>query len=162
MHFQYEIGPDEYVASQILYVKLNGDRKRLQWALFSIFGGFFLLLVAWMQVKSTWIELLPVVVAGWWIYAGFLNLFPARYYRRAYETADLAGKRFMADMNEQEFQVAGDLCSWRVKWAAVRLKGENEKVVVICSAGTVFMFGKKYLTSDQQQELRRLSGLLSF
>ena len=49
-----------------------------------------------------------------------------------------------------------------VQWQGIGLKGENEKVFMICSTGgTIFMFGKKYLTDEQQQELRRLSGLAS-
>ena len=30
----------------------------------------------------------------------------------------------------------------------------------VAAAGTVFMFGKKYLTDPQLQELRRLAGLV--
>jgi hypothetical protein len=71
----------------------------------------------------------------------------------------LAGKKFQAEVNEEGFEVVGDLRSWRVQWAGVSLKGENEHAFVLYSVGTVFMFGKKYLAAEQQQELRRLAAL---
>ena len=160
MNFDYEISSEEYVASSLLYLKLKRDQNRLQWALFSIFGGVLFIFVALSRVKLGWAEDLLAILGLWWLYSGFLNLFPARYYRKAYQTADLAGKKFSADLNSEGFEVVGELCSWRVQWPGVRLKGENDKVIILCSAGTVFMFGKKYLTDQQQQELRRLAGLV--
>lgn len=73
----------------------------------------------------------------------------------------MAGKRFKADVNEDGFEVTGDLCSWHVRWLRVRPKGENERVFIftLYPEGTIFMFGKRYLNDEQQQELRRLSGL---
>jgi hypothetical protein len=73
--------------------------------------------------------------------------------------SELAGKTFRADLNEDGFDVAGDTCSWRVKWQGVRWNGENERVFMLYSQGTVFIFGKQYLTTEQQTELRSLSGL---
>ena len=160
MHFEYEIGQEEYVASSLLYLKLTRSRSYLQWALFSIFGGLLFVMVAWSKAPFGWVELLLMLVGLWWLYAGFLNLFPARHYRQAYRKADLAGKKFTADVNAQGFEVIGELCSWKVQWPGVRFKGENDKVIILCSAGTVFMFGKKYLSGPQQQELRNLAGLI--
>jgi len=94
-----------------------------------------------------------------WIYSAVASLFPARYFRRAYLESDLAGKSFNADVGEDGFEVTGDQCSWRVRWPGVRVKGENEQVFMLYSHGTMFIFGKKYLNSEQQEHLRRLSGL---
>ena len=66
---------------------------------------------------------------------------------------------FKADVDENGFEVKGDLCEWRVKWLGVKLKGEDERVFIFTSGGTIFTFGKKYLNSEQQQELRKLSGI---
>lgn len=159
MQFEYEIGPEEFVASSLLYLKLSRNRSYLQWGLFSIFGGLLFIIVAWSKAPFGWVDLLLMLVGLWWLYAGFSNFFPARHYRRAYRKADLAGKKFSAEINSAGFEVVGELCSWKVEWPGVRCKGENDKVFVLCSAGTVFMFGKKYLSDPQQQELRRLSGL---
>jgi hypothetical protein len=93
------------------------------------------------------------------IYYGVGNFFPARHFRRAFHGAGLAGKKFKADVNEDGFEVTGDVCSWRIRWPGVQLKGEDERVIMLSSGGTIFMFGKKYLNNEQIQELRRLSGL---
>ncbi|HTT21877.1 MAG TPA: hypothetical protein VMG82_23310 [Candidatus Sulfotelmatobacter sp.] len=161
MHFEYEIGPDEYVASQVLYFKLSSGRKRLRGVAISILLSSLFILVAVSRGDFRWDDFFLILVAAWWFYAAFQNLFPESYYRRAYRSADLAGKKFKAEMSDEGFQVAGEDCAWRVRWPGVRWKGENGTVFLICTSGTIFMFGKKYLSDQQQQELRRLSGLVS-
>lgn len=165
MHFEYEIGPEEYVSSQLLYVKLSRDRKRLQWGAICIFGGLGFVLAALIvgsREDFRWLELLLILVGSWWLYAAFLNFFPARQIRKIYRSTDLSGRKFKADVSQDRFEVVGENCTWQVQWSGVRLKGENEKVFVFCSTGgTIFMFGKKYLTDEQQQELRRLAGFVS-
>ena len=97
-------------------------------------GGFwwvrFSLLLAGVL---NWAPILLVALGAGWIYAGVATLFPARYFRRAYQGADLAGKKFKDDVNEGG--VIGDLCTWRVQWLGVRLKNENERVFMLCSHG---------------------------
>jgi hypothetical protein len=51
------------------------------------------------------------------------------------------------------------MCSWRVLWAEARLKGEDKCVFMFSGKGTIFIFGKKYLTDEQQKEIRRLAAL---
>jgi len=70
----------------------------------------------------------------------------------------VVGKRFKAAVDEDGFEVTGDQCSWRVRWPGVRVKGENEQVFMLHSHGT-FIFEKKYLNTQQQEHLRRVSGL---
>ena len=161
MHFEYEIGPDEYVAAQHLYLKLGRDRSRPQWTAFCMLGGLLLILIVLTRGTFGWGEVILLLMGTWLLYIGCLNLFPARYYRRANRSANLVGKKFVVDVTAEGFEVAGEYCSWRVRWPGVQIKGENEKVFMICSAGTIFMFGKKYLTDQQKQELRQLSGLES-
>jgi len=62
-------------------------------------------------------------------------------------------------VSDDGFDVAGDTCTWRVRWQGVRLKAENKRVFMFCSYGTIFIFGKQYLANEQQEELRRLGGL---
>lgn len=160
MQFEYEISGDDYVASQTLYLKLSsGGKDRVRRASPWILAGVFFLVVVWNERVLGWPSILLAAVGVWWIYAGTVNLFPGRYLRRIYPGLGLAGKKFKAEVNEEGFEVVGDLCSWRVRWAGVLLKGESEHMFVLYSAGTVFMFGKKYLTDEQQQELRRLAAL---
>ena len=55
-----------------------------------------------------------------------------------------AGKKFAADVSEDGFEACvGDLCSWRVRWPAVREKGENDRVFMLYSGSTVFSVWKK-------------------
>jgi hypothetical protein len=159
MHFEYEITADEFVACQLLYYKLSGGRKRVERAAGWIVAGLALIFIAWHERFLDSAQIILTAIGAWWIYSGVASFFPARYFRRAYPSSGCAGKRFTADANEDGFEVMGDLYSWRVRWPGVRLKGENERVFMLYSQGTIFMFGKTYLNNEQQQELRRLSGL---
>lgn len=162
MHFDYEISADEYIASQILYHKLSGDRKRIRAAISWTLGGILFIVIAWSERPVGWTTVLLTILGAWWAYCGIVSLSPTLLrgrFRRAYRAADLAGKKYTGDANEDGFEVTGDLYGWRSKWPGVRLKGEDAEVFILYSQGTIFIFGKKYLTKVQQQELRRLSGL---
>jgi hypothetical protein len=159
MEFEYEIDVDAYSEAQSLYYRLSFGRKRRQHAIVTILGGVAFIVVAWNQRPIDWAQCLLAVSALWWIYAGVVNLFPVRYFGRYYETSGLAGKRFKANVRDDGFDVTGDGCSWRVAWQGVRLKSEGKRVFMLCSYGTVFIFGKQYLTDEQQTKLRDLSGL---
>ena len=85
--------------------------------------------------------------------------FSGEVFPRAYPKSDVVGKGFKAEVDEDGFEVTGDQCSWRVRWPGVRVKGENEQVFMLHSHGTLFIFGKKYLNTEQQEHLRGVSGL---
>src|SRR5579863_977601 len=159
MYLEYEVTADEYVASQLLYCRLSRDRKRFQWVAYCILTGVLFLGVGWSGRLPDWVALLLLIVGAWWIYVGVMNLYPARYLRQTYRSQELAGKKFKADLNENGFEVTGELGSWRGQWPSVKVEGENERVFILYSQGSVFVFGKQYLSDEQQQELRRLSGL---
>jgi hypothetical protein len=160
MNFEYKITTDEYATAQALYHRLSGGRRRVQSATCWILAGSFFVVVGWNQRPIDWAQFLLAALGAWWIYAGIMSLLlPTRHFRRYYAASELAGKTFKADVNEDGFDVAGDICSWRTGWQGVRWKGENKRVFMFYSHGTVFAFGKQYLTSEQQGELRSLSGL---
>jgi hypothetical protein len=122
-------------------------------------SGYHLVAFAWSEWSLNWTPALLALIGAWWIYSAVVSLFPTRYFRRAYPKSELAGKRFKADVGEDGFEVTGDQCSWRIRWSGVREKGENEQLFMLYSHGTLFVFGKEYLNSEQQEHLRRLSGL---
>lgn len=124
-------------------------------------AGLIFLGTAWDERFNDLSPFLLAFVGAWLIYYGTVTLFPARYFRRVYQKSEVVGKRFNAEIKEEGFEVTGDLYSWGVQWPGVRVKGENELVFMLSSNNTIFMFGKKYLSRDQEQELRRLSGLVS-
>jgi ABC-type nickel/cobalt efflux system permease component RcnA len=159
MHFEYEITADQFVASQLLNYKLSGGRKHRERAAQWILAGVILVAIAWSEWSLNWTPILLALIGAWWIYSAVKSLFLARYFRREYPKSDVAGKRFEADVGEDGFEVTGDQCSWRVRWPGVRVKGENEQVFMLHSHGTLFIFGKRYLNAEQQEHLRRLSGL---
>jgi hypothetical protein len=160
MQFDYEIAADEFVACQLIYYKLTrGSRRFIN--LFSIPAGFCLFFIAWVERFSETGPVLYAVIGAWWIYSGVAYFYPSRHFLGAYRKSGLAGKKFKADVNEEGFEVTSEFYSWRVQWPGVRLKGEGEQAFMFCSLGTIFMFGKKYLNNEQQEELRRLSGLSS-
>ena len=159
MNFEYEIGADEFVASQLLYHKLSGGRKRIERGVFWILAGLLCIAVAWTEWSHNWGPILAALSGALCIYSGFVTFFPATYFRRAYPRSLVVDKRFKADVTEDGFEVTGESCSWHIRWPGVQFKGENEQVFMLYSHGTIFMFGKKYLSSEQQQQLRKLSGL---
>jgi hypothetical protein len=161
MHFEYEITADEFVGSQILYYKLSRGRKGVVDAAGWIVAGLAVIFIAWNERFLDSAQIILGAIGGWWIYSGVASFFPARFFRRAYSKSGFAGKRFTTEANEDGFEVTGALHSWRVRWPGVRFKAEDEKVFMLYSQGTIFMFGKKFLSSEQQEELRRLSGLMS-
>lgn len=159
IHFEYEIEANVYAAAQSLYHRLNGGRKRVQNAICWILWGSFFVVLAWNEMPFGWTALLLAGVGARWI-SGILHLFlPARYFRRFHAASQLAGKKFSAEVNENGLDVVGDTCSWRVKWEGIQLRGENKLVFMLYSQGTIFMFGKRYLTIEQQSDLRRICGL---
>ena len=159
MQFEYEISADEYSASQALYHKLSAGRWFTGRAVVWVISGAVLLLVAWNEKALGLAPVLLALVGAQWIYCGILALFPGRHFRRQYSSAGLAGNKFRADVKDDGFDVVGELWSWRVRWSGVRLKGEDKRVFMLSSQGTIFMFGKKYLTEEQQNELRRLASI---
>lgn len=169
LQFQYEIPAEEFVASQHLYHKLCGSVPAYQRGAFWIVLGAALVLVVVNVNPSSLptrdISAVPLIIVFAlgvsWIYGGIRILLPSRYFRRGYGPSKLAGKSYRAEVNEDGFRVAGDFCEWNVEWPGVQLKGEDERVFILYAANTIFIFGKKFLSREQQEELRRLSGLKS-
>ena len=159
MRFEYEITADEYAAGQLLYQELSRGRRRFVDAACWILAGLALIAIAWDGRVVDWAPIVLVGMGTICIYSGAVNLFPMRYFRRKYPDAELTGKRFEADVSEDGFEESGDYRSSRVQWRGVRLKGENDRVFMLYSGGSIFIFGKKYLNEEQQQELRKLAGL---
>jgi hypothetical protein len=86
-------------------------------------------------------------------------LFPAAYFRRSFRSFAFAGKVFAALVDLNGFQIEGECFKWSVEWPGVASKGEDKQVFIFVSGGIIFIFGKKFLTNEQQDELRKLSGL---
>ena len=158
MQFEYKIGIDEYVAAQVLYRKLHSRRKRLDAAIAWVLCGVVMIILPYNERPLTWSSSLLALMGVWWIYAGIMSLFPILYFKRSYRRSDLAGRTFKTNVRQDDFEVSGDTCSWRVKWAGVTVKGENQAVFLLYGP-TMFIFGKKYLSEQQQGELRAFAGL---
>jgi hypothetical protein len=159
MQFEYEITADDFVAGQMLYHRLGSGKKYIVNAFsWTIFGAFFVL-VAVSDRLADRSPILLGVTGIWLIYAGLRGLFPRRYLRRGYAAQSLAGEKYRADVNEEGFEVVGALRSWRVRWNGVARKGEDASVFIIFASNTIFIFGKKYLTLEQQDQLRVLAAL---
>lgn len=158
MRFEYEISAEEYVSGRALLYQLQSGRKRFKNAIGWICVGLFLFALASQERVVNWVMILLALTGAWWIYCGIVVLFPGRSIRRYYPNSEVAGNRFQADVNANGIEVADELRSWRVLWPGVRVKAENKDIFLFYS-GTLFIFAKKYLTDEQQSELRRLSGL---
>jgi hypothetical protein len=121
--------------------------------------GFFFVLVG----VSRWaVDLPPILLlltGAWFIYSGIVSIFPTRHYWRYYPQSGLSGKKYHAELDESGFLVVGDACTSRVLWTEVLLDGEDKHVFIFCAKGTIFIFGKKYLTDEQQKTIRRFATL---
>lgn len=160
MQFEYEISPEDYVACQALYYKLTIARERI-WknaAGWSVLG-IILILSAWNAPKIDWGPVFLTVIGAYLIYCGARKLFPSRYFRRQYSHARFDGKKFKATVDAKGIQVSGEFVEWNVQWGGLPIRGENARAFMLSSeeAGVIFMFGKRYLTEEQQQELRKLA-----
>jgi hypothetical protein len=143
MQFAYEISAVEFAAAQKLYHKLRPGRARANYAFICVVTGLLLIFAAWSDRLLDWPSIFMFAAIGaWWIYSGIVTFFPDRIFRRAYRKSDLAGKKFNANVHEDGLEVVGELCSWRVQWPGIRLKGENERVFMLYSEAQSSCLGK--------------------
>jgi hypothetical protein len=159
MQFDYEIPVDEYAAAQMLYYRAYGKGKLFKRALGRVLLGLFFVLIAVSRWVVDWGPILLLLTGTWFICGGIASLFPTRYFRRAHPESGLAAKKYHAELDENGFSVTGDSCSWRVLWTEVLLKGENKCVFMFNAKATIFIFGKQYLTDEQQKEIRQFAAM---
>lgn len=155
MRFDYEVPIEEYAAGQVLYTKARSKGIFVQQSLLWILLGVFFVLLVGFRIGGEWLRVLFLVIAACFFFLGIRYLFPLHYFRRHYPKSGLAGKKYQAELDEGGFSVTGDACNWRVGWPEVRFKGEDNLVFMLTGKGTVFIFGKKYLTEEQQSAVRR-------
>jgi hypothetical protein len=159
MQFDYEISADEYAAAQTLYYRVYRKGKLFQWALGRVFLGLFFVLIGVPEWAVDWGPILLLLTGIWFIHGGIISLFPTSYYRSAYPESRLAGKKYHAELDKNGFSVTGDSCSWRVLWTEAPLKGENKCVFMFSAKGALFIFGKQYLTDEQQNDMRQFAAI---
>ena len=154
MQFNYEIPADEFVAAQMAFHTAKEKGRFIKRAFGYTLLGVVFGLIALFRYRDLG-RLLLLLVAAYLTCVGITNLFPQRYFRKAYPQSELAGKSYQADLDDSGFTVSGNSCSWRVAWSEVHIKGENKRVFIFYAKGTIFIFGKKYLTDEQQRDIRR-------
>jgi hypothetical protein len=160
MNFEYKITPSDYAEAQSLYFKSGDSPKRIKNAVGWILIGLYFIFICCHQRPVGLAQILILVPGVMWIYSGIINLFlPKWYFRRQYPKSGLSGKTFKASVNENTLEVEGDTCYWRIKWEGVTVKEENLHIFILFSHPIIFMFGKQYLTNEQQEQLRRLMDL---
>jgi hypothetical protein len=159
MQFQYQITVEDFVAGQMLYHRLSSGNKYLIYTIGWMLAGALFVFVA---VTEKLVDISPILLGAigiWWIYAGVRGLFPRRYLRRSYSGQALDGEQYRANVNEDGFEIVSELRRWYVRWAAVGPKGEDDRVFAFYASNTIFIFGKRYLTLEQQAQLRTLAVL---
>ena len=159
MEFNYDIPVEEYAAAQALYYKAVHKGQHLKRALGWVFLGAFFVLIAVFRWVTDWQPILLLLTGAWFFYVAIGLLFPTRHFRKYYPESGLAGKNYHAEVDEHGFSVEGDGCSWRVPWTESRFRGEDERVFMFSGKGTIFIFGKKHLTHEQQNEIRQLAAM---
>lgn len=159
MTFEYEISGDDYAAASVLHYRLI--RKPLQSAGWFL-AGLVLFVIGSIERDRGLSPVVLVVIGIWWMWAGLGGIFPAlyrRYYRKYYRRLGLEGKRYRATLTEDGFLVTGENRTWNNRWTEVSPKGEDSRVFMLFSQGTLFIFAKRYLAEEQQGRLRILAGL---
>jgi hypothetical protein len=154
MQFNYEIPLEEYAAAQVLYYRAYAKGKPVKRALAWVLLGLFFVFIAVFRRSVDWPPILLFLTGAWFIYGGIVSLFPTRHYRSKNPRSGLAGKNYHVELDENGFSVSGDSCGWRVLWTEVQLKSEDKRVFMFSAKGTIFIFGKKYLTDEQQESIR--------
>jgi hypothetical protein len=161
MQFNYEIPVEEYAAGQVLYYKASIKGRGVKNAVIAVLFGLLCILVAVFRRTSDWAPILLFLAGSGFIYGGIAPLFPTRHYgklyRKFYKDSGLAGKSFHAEVDEDGFSVSGNGCTWLVPWTEAQWKGEDKSVFLFTGKGSMFIFGKKYLTDDQQQQIHQLA-----
>ncbi len=163
MQFEYEITPNRVLPRPNSCITGRVTRSESGGRSFPYSSELPVLELRGLQAKFGWPEFLLAVTSPLWCYAGVSSLFPG-VFKKYLQTClsritSACAKGFRAAMNQSGFEVTEDSCSWRVQWPAVTMRSEDVKVFLLCSYGSMFIFGKRYLTGEQQQELRVLSGL---
>ena len=158
MRFEYEITDDENIEAQLLLRKKILGPKLERKAMAYILAGLFFTVVPWSEQILSWSAAISIAIGTSWIYGGMRMLFPERLLRKSYQKQGIRGERYLAEVHEAGFEVTGDLCGWRVRWPGVKRKAEGKNVFTLYGANTVFIFGKQYMNSEQQEELRQLAG----
>lgn len=168
VRFEYQIPAEEYVAAGLLYHKTVGRSRRRQKAAFWIAAGVFLVVLAFNARPPQWAKYdtslnlaltLLALIGVWWIWVAMRSLFLARFIRRHYRSFEYAGKSFQAEMDQNGFRVTGEFMEWLVKWPGVSHKAEDGTVFLFVAGGVMFILGKKFLPPEQQDEIRKISGL---
>jgi len=164
MHFDYEISLEDYSAGMAAFTtsRLRANLIKLQdnpvaW----IFLGLLLIVIAWEHHTVDWAPLIIACTGAWLLYAGGRVFFPKRYLTGHYDMSALKGQKFSADIGVDGFETGNELQKSHVLWAAVKLKGENKRAFVLYTGSNLHIFPKCYLSSEQQEEFRRLSGLMA-
>ena len=160
MEFEYEISADDYAAAAILYHNLSGKRRSAsEW----IFSGACLLIICLLERDRGLSPIVLGAIGVWWMWAGITRVFPGSYFRRPYlkhyQKLGLKGKKYRANVSQDGFKVVGENSSWNYRWANVLVKCEDKRVFVLFAGATLFIFAKRYLVDQQQQELRNLANL---
>jgi len=162
MEFEYEISAEDYADALILYYRLNRRRLSTSTGSLFIFGGF-LLTVGLIEREKGLSPLLLVALGAFTIWLGIVSAFPRlssrKKFRRHFRELGIEGKKSHANVNEEGLNITGDDETWSRPWADISSRGEDKQLFMFYSRGTLFIFAKRYLTSEQQQELRSLTGL---
>jgi hypothetical protein len=162
MEFEYEVSAADYYDASIFYYRLNRRRLAAGSGSLFIFGGF--LIVVGLIEKEKGLSPLLLIALGailiWFGVVGFFpRLSPRKRFRKCFKELGIEGKKYRAAVDTEGINIVGDDTTWSRRWSDISSKGEDDKLFLFCSKFTMFIFAKRYLTEEQQQELRSFISL---
>jgi hypothetical protein len=160
VEFEYEINADDFASGMTLYQKkVGGFRYRLAYILI---GTALILLPIVVrhnngsEIDAPWFTIAFGIV---FLCCGIATLFYSSRVRRTYGNSEIASQRYNAVLTENGVDVSGPNRHWQFGWTVVKIRAENETLFIFSDTSVVFIFAKRYLTSEQMAQVRQLGKL---
>jgi|GEM_PF-4367423 hypothetical protein len=159
IHFSYEITKQDYVdANKLIWSKLKWRRSWLVLLL-----GLAVIAVPFLHTDADGYAnvdhtlLWPMLLLGvFLIYCGLRYQSLKHRAGEAYSSTGIGNHKFEALISKEGIEVKGTYSEWKYAWPAMLLVEESEELFTFYTGLQIFIFAKRYLTSEQSEAIRQL------
>jgi hypothetical protein len=125
-------------------------RRSAPYLLFALFALYLVYAYGPEGWQSAAISIAALAI----IYTSIKSMFLESYLRKQFAGTGLAGKRYRAKVDEVGIEVVGDEAEWRMKWSYIKARREGKISFCFDGQTVMFIYGKRFLTEAQQENLR--------